>query len=224
MQLTKDDILSHSFVISIDEKRLELFYSRMKEIDFNGIKHVIGRLDSKYGAENLNKTVKDILLYSKRNKFPHITIFEDDAFPIKNFNLDFQECINNLPDDATCILLGYNSANSIYNKDPKLKYDNFQNCKDIFINQKDIKKCWGSQAYIIFESDYDRLLKYLDFFNPYDEHSMTDTDSYLRKKNKNFYVKKIPLFIQKNIDNINNIHKGEGNECAKRLNEIYHLY
>ncbi len=223
MKITKDDFLRNSYVISIDEKRLEKFYQSMDKINFHGIKHLIGRLDSKYPVQNVNETTIGILLYGIRNNLDHITIFEDDAYPVKNFEEEFEKTISSIPDDCYCLALSYSHANSWRNyKNKEKKYDNFQEFKRPLINQKFIHKCWGgTQSYIIFRNDYERCIKFLKQYTS--KNHRFDADACLHKENPNFYVKRIPLFVGINDIVENCIHKDEGNKYLKILNNLYHI-
>lgn len=224
MTLTKEDILKHAFVISISNKRLRTFYERMNSIGFNNIQHVIGSQYSNNKVENINITTINIIKYAIKNNYSKITIFEDDAFPVKDFNNRFPEVIQNIPDDVRCLALGYNAVNSIFNKDKDKKYDllNQEKLKNkVFVNKKYIKSFWGGHSYIMFKKDYWRYIDLLLKYTP--DNSKYEVDKCIWIRNNYFYTIRIPLFVQKNFDEIHNVHKAEGNKCADMINKEYNI-
>lgn len=223
MLLTKNDILKYSYVISVNDNRLHTFYKRMESVNFNGIKHYIGyNNQNEYKVRLINYSHMSIVLYAKYNNYPYVTIFEDDAYPIKNFEYELNIALNNIPNDCTVLNLGYTHGNSIHKKDQNIKnnsYDNFINLNDIYIHRKDIHKCWGSHSYIIFKSDYDRYINYLLKCTPNTCHY--DSDNCLLLNNNHYYVKKIPLFLQ--MMDGDNVHNDEGMSHSLILSKLYNL-
>lgn len=217
--MTKEELLEHAYVISIDDNRLDRFYENMKKINFYNIKHVIGHLNFSCLAKNINYTTITLVRHAKINKYPHITIFEDDACPVKDFDTKFKIALDNFPDNPNVVSFGYSHCKEFRNKGKY--FDNFKNDffkNMIYINKKYIRSFWGAHSYIIYEQDYDRYIHFLSKFDP--KKSSFDTDRCMHLNNGNFYTLRIPIFVQKNY-NENNVHKDEG---AKTLNKLFKDY
>ena len=84
MNLTTKDLLKHSFVITIDDKRLEWF---KKVFKFHGLTPMPKKFQGTTLWYNSNKyncylSHKNAILAAKKRKWPYVCIFEDDAYPV----------------------------------------------------------------------------------------------------------------------------------------------
>jgi hypothetical protein len=126
------------------------------------------------------------ILKAKELDWPHVTIFEDDAYPRNNVRDDLDAAIAELPEGKCQVFLpGYSYA--------------FNNGKvdDLLISGF---RGYGSHSYTVFRNSYDRYLKVLDdekvadgpfFFSTTENHVMTINE---------FFAAKEPLFVQFSIN------------------------
>ena len=116
-----------------------------------------------------------------------ITIFEDDAIPVKNAKELMKIYCTDIPDDADILKLGYTSER---HRQKMLYRDE----KFVSINQK------GSHAYIVFKKEYDRFLSD-SIINP-----RADIMRFNPHPGVNSYSCIVPLFLQKDIEGEDHIH------------------
>lgn len=162
IQFDKDSFLKNSYVISIDDKQLNYFYKVMEHIGFNS--SLINKFPgiTKFGAsrtdlqKNCSYSHLAILEKAKQSNFDYVTIFEDDNFPCKDFNIDeFILYINAYPEDAKALDLSRSRADLQYNA-------NFINFTEVHAH------ITGSNCYLVFKDGYDILIDRLKNFVPAD--------------------------------------------------------
>ena len=181
MKLTIDDIFKYSFVISIDQNRLNVLYkifnanSLPLPIYFKGFvdKDLSGK--KKCGLSHLA-----IVKMAKYSNLPYVAIFEDDAYPRKDIMQDLALELSDIPDNIGIILLGWN----------KLFSPSFQNAKMTQLETK----CYGSHSYIIFKSCYDAFITAYEQ-KTYNNHIDNIFEAIIQMNNCIMHTSK-PYFIQ----------------------------
>lgn len=178
----KVDISQHSYVLTINEDRYNYqqkvfdHYGIPKPIKYKGLnKEPNGSLGCLIGHMSL-------VMMARCLDWPHIVIFEDDAYPRKDIveKLDFY--LSNIPANCGILCLGENGYRGVLEKT-----DNYFIIKE---------RPYGSHAYIVFKESYD------EYINSLERQRIVD----LSLKGNNFYRFKPYwtnelLFVQKNIDN-----------------------
>jgi len=86
-----------------------------------------------------------VVKLAKMRNLPYVFIFEDDAYPCNNIMQNLSSTLNNIPDDAQCIMLGW-SRKPIKTIATNDKFD------------KVVGEIHGSHAYIIMANGYDNYL------------------------------------------------------------------
>lgn len=192
MTITLDNLIESSFVISIDKERYDAFVSSLRHTGMSSIPRLIDgfTVNSKpvkgYNLPALNFPIlgnsfthASIVKYGKTFNKDFVCIFEDDAFPCTDISTKLQYYLTDIPDDAEILKLGISVVT--HSNNAKL------------IGNKFIKniRTWGSHAYIVFKSYYD---KYFQLFK-----NDIICDSSVFNNSDNIYVTKENLFIQRNI-------------------------
>lgn len=190
------DDVSNAFVITIDDKRYEMFCDIF---DFYGIpipqKFEGVKCDN--GVIGCSKSHYSVVKLAKERNLPYVMIYEDDAFPRNDCLEHFFYSMENVPKDW-----------------------DFLKLEDIHIEQYDItcdvNDYWfrgkvgggsGTGCYIIRESGYDMFIRQYDncgFHYP--------SDLILCDLMKNpfmkFYIQKKLCFLQHNIHGCKTMHTG----------------
>ena len=114
-------LLTNSFVISIDNNRLNRFYRIFSHYNLNTPmpKHYYGfNVKSLICNNNIKKKWPDsaikgslshasLVRLAQSLNLPFICIFEDDAYPSKNIINDLTSVLTDLPDDIDVLRLGW---------------------------------------------------------------------------------------------------------------------
>jgi GR25 family glycosyltransferase involved in LPS biosynthesis len=199
-KITLQELLDHSFVITINDERFDNFCKVFQE-------HGLNSLPKRFNGFMLpNNIYKDIGLIKTSNicncSFSHaaiiktvealdwsfVCIFEDDAYPHKDIINKLQNILSNIPDDVDMIKLGYliiKNKNDLNILNNKLFYSN--------------AKTTGSHAYIIFKKYYSIYQK---IFN-----KNATADLLLMNSKNNILTVKDNLFVQYNLcDSYDKLH------------------
>jgi len=190
MNLTAKDLLKHSLVITIDDKRLEWFKRVFK---FHGISPMPKRFQGttlwyNSGKYNCYLSHRNAILTAKKRKWPHVLIFEDDAYPVNHVMDLMDRYLMDLPEDCKVLSFG-----TIFLWDVRGEYRDFWRSY----------KSYGSQAYVVFKDAYDKFVEMLDKAPEGDGAFYSRQDNILPKEC--FYMPKRNLFIQySESDGVNN--------------------
>lgn len=154
-KITLQELLNHSFVITIDENRFDNFckvfqYHKLNPLPkrFNGytlpndIHKDIGLIKTS-NICNCSFSHISIIKMAESMNWPFVCIFEDDAYPCKDITNKLQLSLNNIPTGIDMIKYGYTDIRN--QNDLCTSNDNM-----FFMNAK----TWGSHAYIIFKQYY----------------------------------------------------------------------
>ena len=125
------------------------------------------------------------ILKAKELNWPHVTIFEDDAYPRNGVYDELGAALKEIPEGKCKVfLMGYSYVDEILSEKTGVRlFGRFRG--------------YGSNAYVVFKEAYDDYLKVLDSVKISDGpfqisltgHAMSEDD---------FYGMRIPLFIQYN--------------------------
>jgi len=180
--ISLQDFFKNSFYISVDMERMRAFrniFSKMFFFDEN-IKfpnmfwgYVNSDLKPTYRCELSHAS---LIKLAKSMELPFVVIFEDDAYPCAFSENKIEELLNNTPDNAKMLILGYN------------KFKDSEKVNDYVSILK--SWCWGSHSYMIFKDGYD---DYLREYNKNSNHVADDFFGIL----KNVYISNENLFIQR---------------------------
>ena len=190
MNITVKDLLKHSLVITIDDKRLEWF---KKVFKFHGISPMPKRFQGttlwyNSGRYNCYLSHKNAILAAKKKRWPYVCIFEDDAYPVKNIESLVDGYLKELPNECQVLSLG-----------TIMLWDVRGEHKDFYRSFKS----YGSQAYVVFKDAYDKFIEMLDKAPEGDGAFYSRMDDILPKDV--FFMPKRNMFIQYNkSDGINN--------------------
>lgn len=176
--LTINDVMNHSFVISIDADRYTLFNKLFSS--FTVLPTLkIGYTQHKSAVENCKESHIQIVKYANEHNWPYVMIFEDDAYPCKNVIEKFTNYLQFIPKDSQLILFGWSN----HRKSEK------QNFSQMY-NKITTWTLSGTHAYMIFKSGYDSFLEY------FKTHPTATADCKSFTSVQNSYVIDKPLFIQ----------------------------
>lgn len=176
------DLLKHSFVISVNEDRLNIF-KRLFEANFLEIpEKIAGCTDRKLSKTWMRITASHLkcVKEAKARGWPFVVIFEDDAYPCDGIKEKLEFVRTNIPEDAEIICLNWTNL--------KCSYKNILDMsKSPFIRLEDGNTVWGSACNMVFSDAYDKFIDYHHELN-----HITDSYSY---KFFRTYVSNYPLFI-----------------------------
>lgn len=194
MKLTVEDLLKHSFVITIDKERYSLFKRIFKA-------HGMGKPCPKkfqgvtiwYNSPQYNCSLSHAAAIEKAKKldWPYVCIFEDDAYPVTGIKDELEKYLSDIPDDCAVLVLG-----SIF-------------CHSSLGLQGDFLKgirTYGGHSYILFRDYYDKYLELLKKFPEGDGPLYKNDDSIIPLGQ--FYGTGSNLFIQHNYDITHNYNTG----------------
>jgi hypothetical protein len=190
MNITVKDFLKHSFVITIDDKKFEWF---KKVFKFHGISPMPKRFQGttlwyNSGKYNCYLSHRNAILTAKKRKWPYVFVFEDDAYPVNNVVNLMERYLMELPEDCHVLSFG-----NIFLWDVQGEHGDFWRSY----------KSYGSQAYVVFKSAYDKYIQMLDEA-PEGDGAFYSRKDYILPKNA-FFMPKKNLFIQySESDGVNN--------------------
>ena len=190
MNITLKDLLKRSFVVTIDDRKYEWF---KKVFKFHGISPMPKRFQGttlwyNSGKYNCYLSHRNAILTAKKRKWPYVLIFEDDAYPVNHVANLMDRYLMELPDKCQVLSLG-----TIFLWDVREEDGDFWRSY----------KSYGSHAYVVFESAYDRYIEMLDLGHEGDSAFYSRDDTILSKDV--FFMPKKNLFIQYGeTDGVNN--------------------
>ena len=165
----------NTFSITINKAREELQRRAFKDAGLKIPTYWKGfQLNGLTGPQNLLLGHLSIIQYAKYQNLPEIIIYEDDAYPCNECGKKLEAVIKNTPKDTQFLLLGWfkyrgDKENEFNVIDPRIQI-------------------YGSHAYLLRSSVYDRILSLVDM--------NTTSDGLYRLVNDGRYCLKEPLFIQ----------------------------
>lgn len=166
----------NSYCITCDDSRYKLL---SKIFNYNNIPipiKCIGIVNSN-GVIGCALSHLSLVKYAKANDLDYIVIYEDDAYPCFNIKFLLDYYCKDIPDDADCLVLGTISAFP-YGSHLKYKYS---------------PNIYGSHAYILFKSSYDRYIHFMT-----NEYKLGTLPADIILKNFRTYICADNLFIQYN--------------------------
>jgi len=149
LKIELEELLEHSFVLTIDDKRLQTFKKVFKH-------HGIHPLPKKWKGRcewwnspiyNCCQSHKDIVEHARKRNWDFVCVFEDDAWPINGVVDKLKSLLANVPDDCQSLLLGH-----------------ICNWKNNGVSGEFIKGFlgYGTHAYVVFKGGYDKFIQTLD--------------------------------------------------------------
>ena len=109
MKLTVDDILSHSFVITIDKERHSLFKRIFKAHGlYKPYPRKLQGVTIWYNSPQYNCSLshKAAIEKAKKLDWPYVCIFEDDAYPVTGIKEELEKYLSEIPDDCAVLTFG----------------------------------------------------------------------------------------------------------------------
>ena len=153
MKLLIDQVFEHSYVISIDRKQLDYFYTVINRCGLpeTKISFFHGRTDAPTGTLNCTNSHLDILKKARDNGWDMVTVFEDDTFPSNRYDIEtLQNYLDNIPDDAVGICYSRSRGD-------------FSKYKQKYIDSRIHKpRLSASNFYTLFKTGYDEVIKRLE--------------------------------------------------------------
>ena len=190
MNITVKDLLKHSLVITIDDKKYEWF---KKVFKFHGISPMPKKFQGttlwyNSGRYNCYLSHRNAILTAKKRKWPYVCVFEDDAYPVNHVMNLMDRYLMELPEDCQVLSFG-----NIFLWDVHGEYGNFWRSY----------RSYGAHAYVVFQSAYDKFIEMLDLGHEGDSAFYSRSDDILPKDV--FFMPKKNLFIQySESDGVNN--------------------
>ena len=181
MKLDLKDVLKHSFVITIDDKRFNDFKTVFKHHKLSPMpKRFEGTTDWWNSPQyNCYLSHKKAILEAKKRKWPYVCIFEDDAYPINGIVGELEHYLSEIPDDCAVLMLG------------NIFWHGCLGEQGEFLKGARI---YGGHSYILFRDWYDKYLELLEKF-PEGDGPLYKTDNSLIPLGQ-FYSPKKNLIIQ----------------------------
>lgn len=191
--ISMKDLMTNSYVISIDQLRYQTFSKIFKNAGLSPIPTLkLGSTsEDMTPVQNCAHSHIQAVKTAKLKDLPYVCIFEDDAFPCIDASHTLTRYLNCIPYDADLVLLGWSN----YNKRKRQSFSAPFNR----ILQPDIS---GSHAYLLFKSGYDQ---YVSFF---DENPNRRADNDIFMSVGKGYILNYPLFIQYSEQKSMNNHVG----------------
>lgn len=158
MTLTISELLAHSYVLTVDKRKLFAFNQTFRRMGLEPLpKPYSGRMVDRGSAEyRVNKHFVaahmshfEICELAMRSGWPFVCIFEEDAIPCKDILHELAEHLRDIPDDAYILKLGYVRFDSEVMKIPCA--GKFECLSDRKFQERFFG---GSHAYIIFNGFY----------------------------------------------------------------------
>ena len=186
------DILAHSFVITIDKKRHDLFKKIFKAHGLTPMPKKFAGVTLHYNSPQYNCSLshKAAIERAKKLDWPCVCIFEDDAYPISGVVDLLNHYLSQTPDDCAVLVLG-----SIY-------------CLGMMGMEGEFVKgvrVYGGHAYVVFKEFYDQYLQLLKKF-PEGDGPLYNTDESLVPRGriyatgKNLFIQYCPNMSMNNYD------------------------
>lgn len=149
MKLDLKDVLKHSFVITIDEKRFNDFKAIFKCQKLSPLpKRFDGTTDWWNSPQyNCYLSHKKAILEAKKRKWPYVCVFEDDAYPCVDVKKEMEKVLKNVPDECGALALGYICILGATGLDNGFMTG---------------FRCYGTHSYIVFRDAYDKYIETLD--------------------------------------------------------------
>lgn len=201
--VTIDTLIENAYVISIDEKRHQLFQKFFLENGFSSCPKLhIGHQDKNLSStRNCQLSHLEIVKEAKQKNLPFVVVFEDDAYPCDDIKNKLQEILRRIHYESNAVLLGYSSCG----------YNQKASMKSKYLNRIYDRTVSGAHAYIVFKQAYD---KYIKFFED-NKDKPADNDIFCALYPS--YVAREPLFIQYCKDASMHNHFGYIFEGNKRV-------
>lgn len=201
MDISVEDLLKNSYVISMNDDKLNLmktvfekhglapFPKKWPAASFMHVtsgcaieKHVNAANPNLLKAIGCSAAHLSIVVAAKEMNLPYVCIFEDDAYPCLNINAKLQCYLDGIPADTKCMILG----------NYRFKYSKVLDGKYFSTTLSSPNGFWGAHAYIVFKSGYDEFIQISNEQNFIADHRLVLISNSISPKEN--------LFIQYNID------------------------
>lgn len=189
--VTFDDLLRNSFVLSISDVQCQFFYDNMSKLNLKNMPIRIQGLTKELFTDiDLCRLCGlshcQMINLAKLLQLPYIVIFEDDSvFNNHNTIEELNDLIHHIPDGCSGIIFG---RHSFYDGQKIQANDNISIDENYFIGKRGT--IWGSNAYLLFREAYDMFLSNAQTWAI--DHTFDLLD--------NFFITKENFFPQKRID------------------------
>lgn len=189
----------NAFVISMNDKRLEMFkkifkhYNIPEPILFNAA-------TSRDGTKGCLLSHWAIYKLAETLQLPYVIVFEDDAFPRKNIIEYFNNAIECVPDDWNFLKI----EDLFY-----YKYVDIKNVNDYWMTARSMSGGSGSAAYIVKYTAYTILSKIIEK-SEFDSRRFPIDFCFMQSHISNlggYYISRKPMFLQHNLHHAGGIHE-----------------
>lgn len=196
--ITVHDLLQHSFVITIDNKRYTKFCQRFTNCKLNN------PLPTKYIGFTVQNVFKDsnkmnngflncsfshaaIVKFAQAMQYEYVCIFEDDAVPNVSTYDKLQNILKNIPDNTDILKFGWNRESD--NKLPTIHFNHLFDCRSTY----------GAHAYVVFKQYFSKYNETFSLY-PYSDHEVFNDNTHL------ILTTKDQLFLQINDFDDKSVH------------------
>ena len=145
MNISVNDAFNHSFVMSIDVNRYKLLCETFRYVGLPLPRLFIGKTSTTRCKGGADETHLSIIEYAKRNNWPFVMVFEDDALPRKDAYSMLEYYLTGIPLDTQLL---------------QLAWSNNQNSHEKKFNRI-INPAFCIASYICFQPGYDIVKKLL---------------------------------------------------------------
>ena len=177
-----NQFFSNSFIITIDDSKYKML-DRIWNSYFqdSSLKNIFyGSHNKKFsGPWNCAQSHINVITHAKNKDLPFACVFEDDAYPCIDCERKIDDMLCVIPKNADMIVLGWSNVRHGVVQDFSQPFNKITGC------------IYGSHAYIIFKSAYDRYLKWFSSGRKW-----KTADGMIYMNVGNAYVLNTPLFIQ----------------------------
>lgn len=188
VQLTIDEILSNSFVVTGGGRRLEQFRATFSSagLDPSLIREWRECRIENEGSMGNAVSQYSLVRFALQSKMPFLVVFEDDAVPSDSAKDDLVSAFENKPDDCLCLSLGWCQTY------PQQETD--------IAKRSEFKRVYGSHAYALFGEK-----AYLEFISKWERNGRADVVLGLMDGS---YKGRDPIFAQHTVEK--SIHLPDG--------------
>lgn len=177
MDLDLEDLLKNSFFITVDDERAREFAT----IFTSAIGICPRRLDGFSDGDLCNSRRCElghisIIRMAKALRLPHVTIFEDDAYPMEDAINRMERLLKDIPEDAKAAIWGYSRCFGSVDANGGMR--------------RLTANVWGSHAYTVFSSGFDEYIK------AYDANPLRTSDGFFDQFGP-IYISNEKIFIQR---------------------------
>ena len=145
MKIELEELLAHSFVLTIDDKRFQTFKKVFEHHNLNPLPKKWTGHSEWWNSPiyNCYLSHKDIVEHARKSNWDFVCVFEDDAWPINGVVDKLKSLLTNVPNNCQSLLLGH-----------------ICNWKNNGVSGEFIKGFlgYGTHAYVVFKRGYDKFI------------------------------------------------------------------